>query len=523
MLDMLADVNALTDKAALGGGEKAIARHTAAGKLTMRERVALLLDADSPFMEISPLAGHLTHYKDGAGSLLGIGVIAGTECVIFANDPTDMGGAMTPMSMAKILHSLKVARQNRLPYVQIIESSGGDLRRGAEGIDPDYLLKAELSHFGESGNIFYAITELSKLGIPTVSVVCGSSTAGGAYMPGLSEYNIFIKGAAQVFLAGPPLLKVATGEVANAEELGGATMHATKSGLCDYLAENETEGLGMARDVIKHLNWNKAGYGPTQPVKAPIYDNDELLGIVPKDLKAAIDIREVIARIVDGSEFEEFKPVYSPTMVCGWAHIHGFGVGILGNNGPIFPETAEKSTQFISLCNARNIPLLYLHNITGYMVGKQYEEAGIVKKGSQMINAVSNSTVPHISVVIGASYGAGNYGMSGRSFDTRFLFLWPTAKIAVMGPKQIAGVMSIVRRGQAQRAGTPIDETAEAKIVADTEAFQEYTSLAKYATGRMKDDGIIDPRDTRDALGMALSACHSAPVKGTDNYGVFRF
>jgi acetyl-CoA carboxylase carboxyltransferase component len=523
MLTLLAELDALMDKAAGGGGEKATARLIASGKLPMRERVALLLDPDSPFLELSPLAGHLTHYKDGAGALMGIGVICGVECVIFANDPTDMGGAMTPLSMTKIVNSLRIARQNRMPYVQIIESSGGDLRRAVDDIDPEYLLKADLNHFGDSGHVFYGITELSKLGIPTVSVVCGNSTAGGAYMPGLSEYNIFIRGGAQVFLAGPPLLKVATGEVATAEELGGAGMHATKSGLCDYLAETETEGLGMARDVIKHLNWTKQGYGPTQPAKAPLYDKEELLGIVPKDLKAAVEIREVIARIVDGSELEQFKPVYSPTMVCGWAHIHGFAVGILGNNGPIFPETAEKSTQFISLCNARNIPLLFLHNITGFMVGKQYEEAGIVKKGSQMINAVSNSTVPHISMIIGASYGAGNYGMSGRSFDTRFLFLWPTAKIAVMGPKQIAGVMSIVRRGQAQRSGTPIDEEAEARIMAAAEEFQEFTSLAKYATGRMKDDGIIDPRDTRDVLGMALSACHSAQVRGTDHYGVFRF
>nr|WP_240433463.1 carboxyl transferase domain-containing protein [Solimonas sp. K1W22B-7] len=520
---MLSELDDLLDKAALGGGEKAIARHIASGKLTMRERVALLLDPDTPFLELSPLAGHLTLYKDGGGAMMGIGVVSGVECVIFANDPTDMGGAMTPVSGAKIMYSLKVARQNRMPFIQIVESSGGDLRRGAEGIDPQLALKAELSHFGDSGHIFYAITELSKLGIPTVSVVCGNSTAGGAYMPGLSEYNIFVKGGAQVFLAGPPLLKVATGEVASAEELGGAEMHATRSGLCDYLAENETEGMGMARDVIHHLNWDKKGYGPRQPSRSPVHDTEELLGIVPRDLKAAVDIREVIARVVDGSEFEEFKPVYAPTMVCGWAHIHGYPVGILGNNGPIFPQTAEKSTQFITLCNARHIPLIFLHNITGYMVGKQYEEAGIVKKGSQMINAVSNSTVPHLSVIIGASYGAGNYGMSGRSFDTRFLFLWPTAKIAVMGPKQIAGVMSIVRRGQAVRAGQVVDEEAEAKIVAATEAIQEYTSLAKYATGRMRDDGIIDPRDTRDALGMALSACHSNEVKGTDNYGVFRF
>ena len=523
MLAQLAELEQLLDKAALGGGTKAIERLKAGGKLPMRERVAMLLDEDSPFLELSPLAGLLTHYKEGGGALMGIGMICGVECVIFANDPTDMGGAMTPLSGAKIAHSQRVARQNRMPYVQIIESSGGDLRRGAEGIDPEYLLKADLNHFGDSGGIFYGITELSKLGIPTISVVCGNSTAGGAYLPGLSEYTIFVRGAAQVFLAGPPLLKVATGEVASAEELGGAQMHASVSGLADYLAENETQALGMARDVVKHLNWEKLGYGPRLANRSPLFDAEELLGIVPRDLKAAVDVREIIARIVDGSEFEEFKFDYSPTMVCGWAHIHGFPLGILGNNGPIFPQTAEKSAQFIQLCNARNIPLIFLHNITGYMVGKQYEEAGIVKKGSQMINAVSNSSVPHISIIIGASYGAGNYGMSGRSFDTRFVFLWPTAKIAVMGPKQIAGVMSIVRRAQAARSATALDEELEAKLVADTEAYQEFTSLAKYATGRVKDDGIIDPRDTRDVLGMTLSACHSNLIKGSDRFGAFRF
>ena len=523
MLEMIGEIEELLDVAALGGGEKATQRLISRGKLPMRERVALLLDPDTPFLEISPLAGHLTLCNTGGGALVGIGVISGTECVISANDPTDMGGAMTTVSAKKMIRAIAIARENRLPYVQIIECAGGDLRRGGDKVDPDYLLRAEMDHFGESGRIFYDITELSKLGIPTISVVCGSSTAGGAYMPGLSEYNILIKEGAQVFLAGPPLLKVATGEIATAEELGGAEMHASKSGLADYLAENETDGMRMARDIVAHLRWEKGGYGSLSEVSSPVYDKEELLGLVSKDLKSPLDIREVIARVVDGSEFEEFKPVYSPSMVCGWAHIHGFPVGILGNNGPIFSETAQKSTQFIQLCNARNIPLLFLHNITGYMVGKEYEEGGIVKHGSQMINAVSNSNVPHISVIIGASYGAGNYGMSGRAFNTRFVFLWPTAKIAVMGPQQIAGVMSIVRRGQAERKGIEIDEEVEAKMVAQAEAAQEFGSLAKYATGRISDDGIIDPRDTRDVLGVALSATHSCSVEGSAKYGVFRF
>jgi acetyl-CoA carboxylase carboxyltransferase component len=523
MLQMLSELDQLLDDASLGGGQLATERLISRGKLPMRERVALLLDPDTPFMEISPLGGYMTHYNVGAGALIGIGVISGTECLVVANDPSDMGGAMNALSAQKLMRGLQIARQNRLPYVQIIESAGGDLRRGGVDIDPDYLLRSELNHFGDSGRVFYEITELSKLGIPTISVVCGSSTAGGAYMPGLAEYNIFIRNAAQVFLAGPPLLKAATGEIAGAEELGGAELHATKSGLADYIADSELEGFGMARDVIAHLNWSKAGPEPRDHITPPRHDSEELLGLVSRDLKSALDIREIISRITDGSEFEEFKPAYSATMVCGWAHIHGYPVGILGNNGPIFSETAQKSTQFIQLCNKRDIPLIFLHNITGYMVGKEYEEGGIIKHGSQMINAISNSTVPHISIIIGASYGAGNYGMSGRSFDTRFVFLWPTAKIAVMGPKQIAGVMSIVRRGQAARKGITIDEDAEAKLVAEAETMQEYTSLAKYATGRMKDDGIIDPRDTRNILAVALSACHSGPIKGTAEYGVFRF
>jgi acetyl-CoA carboxylase carboxyltransferase component len=524
MIEALAEINAIQEEGKLGGGQKAIDRLIAKGKLPARERIAKLLDPDSPFMEISPMAGYMTHYKVGGGAIVGIGVISGVECVVMAHDPSDMGGAMTQLSWMKMMRALELARVNRLPYIQIIESAGGDLRRGGQGIDPEWLLKSELNHFGDTGRLFHEITELSKLGVPTVSVVCGSSTAGGAYMPGLSEYTVFIKKAAQVFLAGPPLLRMATGEIAKAEELGGADMHASKSGLADYIAEDETEGFGMARDIVAHLNWTKKGPGPSKlEFDAPLYDREELLGMVSKDLKAALDIREVIARIVDGSEFEEFKPVYSPSMVCGWAHIHGFPVGILGNNGPIFSETAQKSTQFIQLCNARDIPLIFLHNITGYMVGKQYEEGGIVKHGSQMINAISNSAVPHISVIVGASYGAGNYGMSGRSFDTRFLFFWPTAKIAVMGPQQIAGVMSLVRRGQAAARGIEIDEEKEAKLVAEAAAYQEYTSLAKFATGRVKDDGIIDPRDTREALAMALSATHSNDVKGAEKYGSFRF
>jgi len=315
---------------------------------------------------------------------------------------------------------------------------------------------------------------------------------------------------------------MATGEISDDETLGGAQMHAETSGLADYLAEDELDGLRMCREVIAHLNHRKAGYGPSGPGDAPLFNPEELLGVMPRDITLAVDVREVIARITDGSRFEEFKARYGSTLICGWAHIHGYPVGILGNNGPLFSESANKAAQFIQLCNQQDTPLLYLHNITGYMVGKDYEHGGIVKNGSRMINAVSNSMVPHISVIIGSSYGAGNYGMSGRGFNTRFTYLWPTAKIAVMGPKQIAGVMSLVRRAQAARKGIEFDEAADAEIVKSVEHYHELKSLALYATGRVGDDGIIDPRDTRDVVGMSLSVVHNNEVKGAEGFGVFR-
>ena len=384
-------------------------------------------------------------------------------------------------------------------------------------------MRRNLSHFAESGRMFHDITELSARGIPTVSVVFGSSTAGGAYQPGLSDYNIFVKGGAKVFLGGPPLVKVATGEDARDEDLGGAEMHASVSGLADYLAEDELDAIRMARDVIAHLAWKKQGRGPVDAdPDPPLYDPEELLGIMPADLRSPVDAREIIARVVDGSRFEEFKPRYGSTLVTGWARVLGFQVGILANNGVLFSDSAQKAAQFIQLCNQSDTPLVFLQHITGYMVGRDYERGGIVKHGSQMINALSNSTVPHITVILGASYGAGNYGMGGRAFDTRFVFLWPTAKIAIMGPKQMAGVMSIVRREQAARRGRPLDEEMEAAITAAVEQFAEAQSLGMYATGRVVDDGIIDPRDTRTVIGMALSACHSGKVEGASGFGVFR-
>jgi acetyl-CoA carboxylase carboxyltransferase component len=523
MVGLLDTINDLLRRAAEGGGPKATDRHRSRGKLPIRERVALLVDPDSPFLELSPLAGYETDYALGGGMLLGIGVVEGTECVILGNDPTDLGGAMTAISIRKLMRALQIAGDNRLPYIQFVESAGGDLRGLGSGDDAATVMRRNLTHFAESGRMFHDITELSARGIPTISVVFGSSTAGGAYQPGLSDYNIFVRGGAKVFLGGPPLVKAATGEDSVDEELGGADMHGSVSGLADYLADDETEAIGMARDVIAHLNWRKLGPGPaTSQPEPPKYDPEELLGLMPVDLRSPVDAREIIARVVDGSRFEEFKPRYGPTLVTGWAQVHGFPVGILANNGVLFSDSSQKAAQFIQLCNQIGTPLLFLQHITGYMVGRDYERGGIVKHGSQMINALSNSKVPHVTVILGASYGAGNYGMGGKAFDTRFVFLWPTAKIAIMGPKQMAGVMSIVRRERAARQGQEVDEDLEAAITKAVEDFAEAQSLGLYATGRVADDGIIDPRDTRTVVAMALSACHSGIVEGAQGYGVFR-
>ena len=520
MTALLDELEAQLALARAGGGERSVARLRQRGKLLVRERIELLLDRDSPFLELSPLAGYYTDYTVGGGLVTGIGVVSGVECIIAANDPTVLGGAITPISMKKTDRALAISRLNRLPYVQFVESAGADLRRGEESVEAE--MRRQLGHFAESGRFFHDITALSAAGIPTISVVFGSSTAGGAYQPGMSDYNIFIRGRSKVFLGGPPLVKMATGEDSDDEELGGAEMHATMSGLADYLAEDEPDALRIARGVIGHLNWRKLGPGPTMPADEPLYDPEELLGVLPVDLRTPVDIREVIGRIVDGSRFEEFKPLYGRTLVTGWASIHGFPVGILGNNGVLFSDSSEKATQFIQLCNQVDVPIIFLQNITGYIVGKVYEQGGIVKNGSKMINAVSNSKVPHITVIIGASYGAGNYGMGGRAYNTRFVFTWPTAKIAVMGPKQLAGVMSIVRRGSAAAAGRPFDEEEDARLTAAVEERTEKESLALFATGRVADDGIIDPRDTRTVLGITLSACHNAEVKGAEGYGVFR-
>ncbi|HVA70326.1 MAG TPA: carboxyl transferase domain-containing protein [Acidimicrobiales bacterium] len=518
MLEQLSVIDDLLDQAEAGGGEKAMERMRSRGKLPVRERIANVLDPDSPFLEISALAGYDSDYTIGGGMVMGIGVIADTECLIMANDPSVLGGALTLYSAKKWMRALEIARDNQIPYVSFVESAGADLRVGRGGGGG----RMQTGHFAESGRFFYDLIELSKMRVPTVCVVFGSSTAGGAYQPGLSDYNILVKDQSKIFLAGPPLVKMATGEESDDETLGGALMHAEVSGLGDYFAENEMDAIRMCREVVSHLNWRKHGPAPSLRSDEPIFDPEELLGLVSRDLRQSVDVREVLARVVDGSRFEEFKSRYGPTLVCGWASIHGYPIGILGNNGVIQPKAAEKAGQFIQLCNQIDVPLVFIQNITGYMVGKEAEAEGIIKKGSQMLNAVTNSTVPHVTVIIGSSYGAGTYGMSGRAFNNRFTFLWPTAKIAVMGPKQIAGVMSQVRRGQAERKGEAFDEAEDAKIVEMVETAQEKGSLALAATGAVSDDGIIDPRDTRTVLGLCLSVVRSRPVEGATSYGVFR-
>jgi len=523
MLEQLAVIDDLLDQAEAGGGPAAMDRMRSRGKMPIRERIANVLDPDSPFLEISALAGYGSDYAMGGGMVVGVGVIAGAECVIMGNDPSVLGGALTPYAGKKWSRAIEIARDNRIPYISFVESAGADLRVQTGGGDGESSTRrAQTAHFAESGRPFYEMIELSKLRIPSVCVVFGSSTAGGAYQPGLSDYVIVVKEQSKVFLAGPPLVKMATGEESDDETLGGALMHAEVSGLGDYFAEDEMDAIRICREVVSHLNWRKHGPEPSLAADEPAHDPEELLGVVSRDLRQPVDVRDVVARVVDGSRFEEFKPRYGPTLVCGWASIHGYPVGILGNNGVLYPPSAEKATHFIQLCNQIDVPLLFIQNITGYMVGRDFEADGMIKKGSQMINAVTNSTVPHLTVVIGSSYGAGTYGMSGRAFGNRFTFLWPTAKIAVMGPKQIAGVMSQVRRNQAARKGEPFDEDEDAKIVAAVEAIQERGSLALRASGAISDDGIIDPRDTRTVLGIALSACHSGEVEGTDGFGVFR-
>jgi acetyl-CoA carboxylase carboxyltransferase component len=510
MLAKLAELDAEQAKALAGGGPKYVERHRQRGKLLPRERIELLLDPDSPFLELSPLAAWGTDFQVGASIVTGIGVVEGVECLVSASDPTVRGGASNPWTLRKTLRSGEIAFANRLPLISLIESGGADLPTQKEIFIP-------------GGRIFRDLTQLSAAGIPTVALVFGNSTAGGAYVPGMSDYVVMIKERSKVFLGGPPLVKMATGEESDDESLGGAEMHARRSGLADYFAVDEYDALRLGRQIVSRLNWRKQGPAPSQPADEPLHDPEDLLGIVPTDLRTPFDPREVIARVVDGSRFDEFKPLYGDSLVTGWASIHGYPVGILANaRGVLFSEESQKATQFIQLANHTDTPLVFLHNTTGYMVGAEYEQRGIIKHGAMMINAVSNSRVPHLSVLMGASYGAGHYGMCGRAYDPRFLFAWPSAKSAVMGPAQLAGVLSIVARGAAEAKGQAYDEDADAAMRAMVEGQIEAESLPMFLSGRLYDDGIIDPRDTRTVLGLCLSAIHTAPVRGADGFGVFR-
>ena len=510
MLARLAELEAVARDVLAGGGERYMERHRARGKQLARERIELLLDRDAPFLELQPYVGWHTDYQTGGSIVLGIGVVRGVECVILANDPTVRGGALNPLTWRKQLRGMEIAERNRLPLIQLVESGGADLTTQADGFVP-------------GGETFRNITRLSGLGIPTIAIVFGNSTAGGAYLPGLSDHNIFVRGGARVFLGGPPLVRMATGEEASDEELGGAEMHATVSGLAEYLAHDERDALRLGRQVVGRLNWRKLGPAPSGSGDPPVHDPEELLDIVPADLRLPFDPREVITRVVDGSRYDEFKPGYGPSLTTGWAELHGYPVGILANvRGVLFSAEAQKAAQFIQLANQRDVPLLFLHNTTGFMVGRDYEQGGIVKHGSLMINAVSNSAVPHIGVILGASYGAGHYGMSGRAYRPRFFFSWPSAQMAVMGPQQLAGVLSIVARQAAGQRGEAYDETADARMRARVEAQIEGEQTALANSSRGYDDGIIDPRDTRTVLGLVLSAIHNGPVAGARGFGVFR-
>jgi len=506
----LAEVEAQLAVARAGGGDRYVERHRRRGKLLAHERIELLLDQDSPFLEIAPLAAWGTEYTVGASLVAGIGVVRGVECIVSANDPTVRGGSTNPYTMRKSSRLADIALENRLPSISLVESGGADLPTQSEIFIP-------------GGRGFRDLTQRSAAAVPTIALVFGNSTAGGAYVPGMSDHIVMIEGRSKVFLGGPPLVKMATGEESDDEELGGAHMHAQVSGLADYLAVDELDAIRLGRDIVGRLNHRKLGPGPTMAADDPVFDPGELLGIASADLRVPFDPRDVLARVVDGSRFDEFKPMYGPSLVTGWASIHGYPVGVLANHrGVLFSEESNKATQLIQLANQTDTPLVFLQNTTGYMVGKEYEQRGIIKDGAKMINAVSNSRVPHLTVNIGASYGAGNYGMCGRAYNPRFLFAWPNARSAVMGPAQLAGVLSIVARQGAQARGEEFDEAADAQMRAMVESQIEAESLPLFLTARLYDDGIIDPRDTRSVLGLCLSVIHTTPIEGTRGYGVFR-
>jgi acetyl-CoA carboxylase carboxyltransferase component len=511
MLARLEEVQTALNQAREGGGPQYLERHRERGKLLVRERVELLIDRDAPFLELQSLIGWGTDYHVGGSVVTGIGVVEGIPCMIAGNDPTVRGGTNNPYGLRKTLRAMEIARVNRLVFINLTESGGADLPSQAELFIP-------------GGALFRNLTRLSASGIPTITLVFGNSTAGGAYVPGMSDYTVFVEGNAKVFLGGPPLVQMATGELADDEELGGAEMHARVSGLADYLARDEHDAIRLSREIVRNLNRGPREGAATQVVDPPLYDEEQLLAIVPPDLRVPFDPREILARVLDHSRYDEFKPLYGSALTTGWGAVQGHNIGVLANvRGVLFSEEAQKAAQFIQLANQKKVPLLFIHNATGFMVGKEYERGGIIKHGALMINAVSNSRVPHLGLIVGGSYGAANYAMSGRAYEPRMLFSWPTAQSAVMGPAQLAGVLSLVSRASAKRRGLAFDEEADAESRRFVEAQIEEEQSAFSNSSRGYDDGIIDPRDTRTILGIALEIISSAgTVEGSEQFGVFR-
>ncbi|MGD9834313.1 MAG: carboxyl transferase domain-containing protein [Piscinibacter sp.] len=518
MRALVDDLNAKLALIAQGGGEAARAKHTARGKLLPRERVEMLLDPDTPFLEVAPLAA-LNMYKEkggvdaapGAGLIAGIGRVAGIECMVVCNDATVKGGTYFPMTVKKHLRAQEIAMQNRLPCIYLVDSGGANLPN-QDDVFPDR------EHFGR---IFFNQANMSAQGIPQIAVVMGSCTAGGAYMPAMSDESIIVKNQGTIFLGGPPLVKAAIGEVVSAEDLGGGDVHTRLSGVADHLAQNDTHALAIARASVANLNWRKAHEQRLAPPRPPLFDPSELHGIIPADPRKPYDVHEIIARIVDGSEFDEFKARYGTTLVCGFAHIEGMPVGIVANNGVLFSESALKGAHFIELCGQRKIPLVFLQNITGFMVGRKYESEGIAKHGAKMVTAVSTVNVPKFTVIIGGSFGAGNYGMCGRAYSPRFLWMWPNARISVMGGEQAASVLATVKRdGIEAKGGSWSTEEEKAFKQPILDQF-EHQAHPYYASARLWDDGVIDPADTRRVLALAISASLNAPIPEA-KFGVFR-
>ncbi len=507
------DLRQVTARIAEGGGAHARERHIGRGKLLVRDRIRLLLDTGSPFLELSALAAHGVYDEaiPAAGLVAGIGRIIGLECLIVANDATVKGGTYYPLTVKKHLRAQQIALENNLPCIYLVDSGGANLPNQDE-VFPDR------EHFGR---IFFNQAQMSARGIPQIAAVMGSCTAGGAYLPAMADESIIVKGTGTIFLGGPPLVKAATGEVVSAEDLGGAEVHTRESGVVDHYAENDHHALGLVRRIVANLNREKRIDVVRREVVEPLYPADDLYGLVPTDLRTPFDVREVIARIVDGSEFDEFKPLYGSTLVTGFAHLYGYPVGILGNNGILFSESALKGAHFIELCCQRRIPIVFLQNITGFMVGRKYEAGGIAKDGAKLVTAVATAKVPKLTLVIGGSFGAGNYGMCGRAYDPRFLWMWPNARISVMGGEQAASVLSQVRRDAKDARGEKVDEAAEADFVSGIRKQYETQGHPYYASARLWDDGIVDPVDSRKVLGLSLSAALNAPISET-RFGVFR-